>query len=170
MQNGDQQSDTSVPRVVRGWRWRVKGGPPLLVRDTIRVGVAMREMLIEATRWSRGSHVMPLCLHGPTPDHSHARYLPEDEDGDGIIDHLTVYASGGLDTVSIRLLAMSERIFIPALGAHDLEPIWMGALPPGAMFRRSATWRSRTPWVAPWFKDTAERWNEYSFRHREKTN
>jgi CRISPR-associated protein Csb2 len=107
-------------------------------------------MLMEAARWSRGSHELPLSLHGPTPDHSHARYLPEDDDRDGIIDHLTVFASGGLDRVAIRLLAMSERLFVPGSGAHDLEPIWMGGEPALALFGSARTWTSRTPYVAPW--------------------
>lgn len=139
------------------WRWRIIGGEPLGVHETIRVGVAMREMLIEAARWSRGSHLLPLCLHGPTPQHTHARYLPVDEDADGLIDHLTVHASGGLDGVAMRLLAMSERLFVPGLGAHDLEPIAMGDRHDGILFGRSRFWESRTPWVAPWHKDAPSR-------------
>ncbi|MFO0767833.1 MAG: hypothetical protein U0231_13835 [Nitrospiraceae bacterium] len=30
-------------------------------------------------------------------NHRHAYYLPTDEDGDGRLDHLTVYAAGGFD-------------------------------------------------------------------------
>lgn len=152
---GDEEQAGSR-RAVRCWRWRIAGGNGLPVAETLRVGEAMREMLIEAARWSRGSHELPLCLHGPTPDHSHARYLPEDEDGDGLIDHLTVLATGGLDGVAIRLLAMSERLFVPQLGAHDIGPVWMGAEPQGALFARSSCWRSRTPYVAPWHGDKLE--------------
>jgi CRISPR-associated protein Csb2 len=107
-------------------------------------------MLMEAARWSRGSHELPPSLHGPTPDHSHARYLPEDIDSDGVIDHLTVFASGGLGGIAIRLLAMSERLFVPGSGAHDLEPIWMGEEPALPLFGLARTWTSRTPYVAPW--------------------
>jgi CRISPR-associated protein Csb2 len=146
-----------APRKARGWRWRIANGPPLAVRDTLRVGEALREMLMDAARWSRGSATLPLCLHGPTPDHSHARYLPADEDGNGVIDHLTVYASGGLDGVAIRLLAASERLFVPQLGAHDLEPVWMGDLLQVGSIVESTTWRSLTPYVAPWHKATFER-------------
>jgi CRISPR-associated protein Csb2 len=137
------------PRV-RAWRWRLAGDRPLPLTRTLRVGEAAREMLIEAARWSRGSHELPLCLHGPTPDHSHARYLPEDQDKDGIVDHLTVFASGGLDGVAIRLLAMSERLFVPGSGAHDLEPVCMGNEPPVPLFGWAKTWTSVTPYVAPW--------------------
>jgi CRISPR-associated protein Csb2 len=110
----------------------------------------MRDMLIEAARLSRGSHQLPVCLHGPTPDHSHARYLPEDRDGDGIIDHLAVLAGGGLNGVAIRLLAMSERLFVPGSGAHDLEPISMGEEPPVPLVGPARRWTSLTPYVAPW--------------------
>ena len=90
-----------VPRVVgkttvRAWSWRIAGGRPLPLARALRVGEAMREMLMEAARLSRGSHELPPCLHGPTPDHSHARYLPEDRNDDGIIDHLTVFVSESL--------------------------------------------------------------------------
>ncbi len=142
-------SSEGKPRV-RAWRWRVAGGKSLPLTRTLRVGEAAREMLMEGARWSRGSHELPLSLHGPTPDHSHARYLPEDDDRDGIIDHLTVFASGGLDGVAIRLFAMSERLFVPGSGAHDLEPGWMGAAPSTALFGSAKTWTSRTPYVAPW--------------------
>ncbi len=135
---------------VRAWRWRLAGGKPLPLTRTLRVGEAAREMLIEAARWSRGSHELPHCLHGPTPDHSHARYLPEDCDRDGIIDHLTVFASGGLNGVAIRLLAMSERLFVPGSGAHDLEPVWMGNEPAVPLFGSAKIWTSLTPYVAPW--------------------
>jgi CRISPR-associated protein Csb2 len=105
---------------------------------------------------SRGSAELPTCLHGPTPDHGHARYLPEDADRDGIIDHVTVFASGGLDGVAKRLLAMSDRLFVPGAGAHDLEAVWMGHAGDTALFGRSRTWISRIPYVAPWFKDGFE--------------
>ena len=82
------------------------------------------------------------CLHGPTPDHSHARYLPEDRNDDGIIDHLTVFVSGGLDGVAIRLLAMSERLFVPGSGAHDLEPVAMGDEPARPLLGPARIWTS----------------------------
>jgi CRISPR-associated protein Csb2 len=135
---------------VRAWSWRIAGGRPLQLARALRVGEAMRDMLMEAARLSRGGHELPLCLHGPTPDHSHARYLPEDRDGDGIIDHLTVFASGGLDGVAIRLLAMSERLFVPGSGAHDLEPVGMGEEPPQPLLGPARIWTSLTPYVAPW--------------------
>lgn len=152
----DDEKGLDTKPAVRCWRWRVSGGRGLPTVDTVRVGEAMREMLIEAARWTRGSHELPLCLHGPTVDHSHARYLPEDEDGDGLIDHLTVYAKGGLDGVAIRLLAMSERLFVQGLGAHDLEPVWMGPEPRGVLYARASCWRSKTPYVAPWHGDPFE--------------
>jgi CRISPR-associated protein Csb2 len=144
-----------APRVakraaVRAWSWRIVGGRPLPLARALRVGEAMREMLMDAARLSRGSHELPRCLHGPTPDHSHARYLPEDRDGDGILDHLTVFASGGLDGVAIRLLAMSERLFVPGSGAHDLDPVAMGKEPPRALLGPARIWTSLTPYVAPW--------------------
>ena len=126
-----------VPRVpaVRGWRWRIVKGPPLLVRDTIKIGEATREMVMEAARWSRGSNLIPFCLHGPTrkgsnakhlpdegsqtqdpgqtkPKHIHARYMPEDQNGDGVVEHLTVFASGGLDGVA--------RVGLAGIGAERL--------------------------------------------------
>ena len=40
----------------------------------------------------------------PLKDHSHAFFLPTDEDGDGRLDHLTVYASGGFGDKELKAI------------------------------------------------------------------
>jgi CRISPR-associated protein Csb2 len=40
----------------------------------------------------------------PVADHRHAHFLPTDEDGDGFIDHLTIYSDAGLGTLELKAL------------------------------------------------------------------
>jgi len=110
----------------------------------------MQDMLKETARLLRGSRELPPSLEGPTPNHSHARYLPKDRDGDGLVDHLTVFASGGLDAPAIRLLALSDRLALPGSGFYDLEPLIAGEAPPLSLAGSARHWISLTPYVAPW--------------------
>src|SRR5207249_1271501 len=94
-------------------------------------------------------------LSGKTPDgrprrdHGHAYYLPTDEDGDGRLDHLTVYAADGfgpdevaaLDALRRLGLGAGEplRLVLAGLGAAaDFTVPWLGA---------AACWESATPFV-----------------------
>lgn len=49
-------------------------------------------------------------LGTPLRGHRHAYFLPTDEDADGHLDHLTVYASGGFSSDEIRALERLQRI------------------------------------------------------------
>jgi CRISPR-associated protein Csb2 len=86
-------------------------------------------------------------------EHSHAYYLPTDEDGDGKLDHFTVIASAGFDPAELKALdrftefKSRER---DAMG-HPLRAVLLGLgtlndyspLP----LRQSADWESATPFV-----------------------
>lgn len=111
----------------------------------------------------------------PLVHHRHAHYLATDEDGDGRIDHLTIYAPGKFDDADIAALnRMSSinwresrtgvRLVLTGLGstadfAENEKAI--------ALFQKSVKFRSVTPFSLPYypnrgggksarFKDTPE--------------
>jgi CRISPR-associated protein Csb2 len=45
------------------------------------------------------------------PQHDHAWFLPADDDDDGAIDHLVVYARGGFDVAALRALMQLRRVW-----------------------------------------------------------
>lgn len=57
-------------------------------------------------------------------------------------------ATGGLDGVATRLLALCDRLLVPGSGAHDLEPVAMGYEAVATLMGPART--SLTPYVAPW--------------------
>jgi CRISPR-associated protein Csb2 len=88
--------------------------------------------------------------HKLTGGHDHAFYLPSDEDGDGRIDHLTVYAAGRFTTEEVRALdslrdlTLDEnqlRLLLVGLGTQEsfVSPV----------FGPSREWVSATPFLAP---------------------
>ncbi|MBN2559622.1 MAG: type I-U CRISPR-associated protein Cas5/Cas6 [Phycisphaerae bacterium] len=93
-------------------------------------------------------------------NHLHAYYLPTDEDGDGRLDHLTVYAAGGFGP--------DERLALDRLHAlrtgregEDRHPLRLLLLGLGASeeyrpgpLRRSTVWQSATPYIATRYAKT----------------
>ena len=90
----------------------------------------------------------------PLKGHRHAFYLPTDEDGDGRLDHLTVWIPGGMGVkefgaiVSLNSLyagdSMSELEL--SYAGHGTESDFEKTSP---LFGASTTWRSLTPYVLP---------------------
>jgi CRISPR-associated protein Csb2 len=95
-------------------RFVLAGRPRPRVEDTLRIG--------EITRWAlmSGNGVPPLELSGrdengplrDDPAHAHAFYLPEDADGDGLIDHLVIYCRYGFSDEARRRLDRLTRLWI----------------------------------------------------------
>lgn len=90
----------------------------------------------------------------PLKGHNHAFYLPTDEDGDGRLDHLTVWVPGGLTEkefqaiVSVNTLNPSgqrEPVQL-AYQSHGTARDFAGVSP---LFDSSRRWRSLTPYVLP---------------------
>lgn len=95
------------------------------------------------------------------PRHDHAWFLPADDDADGAIDHVVVYARGGLDLTALRSLAQLRRVW--GHGAPDLttrlvdlgSPSELGCLRRDTRGARTAqlgtarVWESLTPFVPP---------------------
>ena len=88
----------------------------------------------------------------PLKGHEHTFYLPTDEDGDGRLDHLTVWTPGGLTArefqgvVSINTLnpgGHREPVQL-AYQSHGAASDFAGVSP---LFNSSKLWRSLTPYI-----------------------
>jgi CRISPR-associated protein Csb2 len=91
----------------------------------------------------------------PLEGHEHAHYFVTDEDEDGRLDHVTVYASGGFAAGDVQALGCLRTIFrrgnrpevrmvLTGLG----DPDQFNDIP---LFGNSRRWRSVTPFSLPRF-------------------
>ena len=156
----DQPGQPEVARFV------LAGRPQPRMEDALRIG--------EIARWAlmSGKGVPPPELSGrdedgplrDDPAHAHAFFLPEDADGDGLIDHLIVYCRHGFSGEARRRLDRLSRLWL-AHGRADEEgergrKEWRLALEDiaapeafgqvSALLRCSRTWTSVTPYLMPW--------------------
>lgn len=94
--------------------------------------------------------------------HGHAWFLPSDDDGDGVLDHVVVFARGGFDRAALRAFDLLRRVW--GHGGHDLELVLTGLGLPEELGRigrdprsptrspqlgRARVWESQTPFVPP---------------------
>lgn len=79
----------------------------------------------------------------PGAEHRHAFFLPTDDDGDGRLDHLLLYAAEGFDSREMRALDVWRETRGP--GSVTLNVLWLGSdnRPVGP----ARVWRSATPFV-----------------------
>ena len=132
---------------VQVWRWRVEPPGPHLAL-TLRVMEALRSASVQV-RHRAGYGPYPAAFHGEDrAGHKHAFWLPEDEDGDGLIDHIVVYCANGIDALTISGLA-AVRSFRVGRMKYRLRPSWMGARPVGGFFGPAVHWRAMTPYITP---------------------
>ena len=160
-------------------RFLLAGRPLPRIEDTIRIGELMRRAALAQFGWrhdetnDRRTPLAPWEISGrgadgkplKNPSHEHAFWLPEDADGDGWIDHVSVFVAGGmnreiqagLDRITRLWLAPKQRS-----AEVDTEPgsvkEWRLALEGfgqpadfagGArIFGTSTRWRSLTPFLA----------------------
>ena len=128
-----------------------------LVQDALPFAEQIRRALIRSRM--RAAHSTTLV--GKTADgtplagHLHAHYLATDEDGDGRLDHVTIFAPYGFDAEDVRALGQLTRIFqsgnrpevrtvLTGLG-HREQFNQVPILAP------SRKWRSATPFSLPRF-------------------
>ena len=170
------QEKRDLPTVAR---YLLAGRPRPRIEDAVRIGELMRRVALarfgwrqdEATeRWipkapreisGRGTDGKPL----KDPSHTHAFWLPEDADGDGWIDHVSVFiASGMSDDIRAKLDRITRLWIAPKQRSEDIEAEpgsvkeWRLALEGfgrsadfagGArIFATSSQWRSVTPFLA----------------------
>ena len=129
-----------------------------IVVDTLRWGDLARKSVMG--RYGRqNDSANSLTLSGkdkigkPLQGHQHAFYLPTDEDGDGKLDHLTVWAPKGLTAEEFKAVASLKELN-PGRGRNPIQLVYqahgssrdfVGVSP---MFGKSKRrWRSLTPYV-----------------------
>ena len=127
--------------------------------DTLRWGeLARQSVMSQYGRGNRGAVSQTLsgkdASGKPLQGHGHAFYLPTDEDGDGRLDHLTVWASAGLTAAEFRAVAAVETLN----PGGQREPVQLAYLAHGAagdftgvspLFGTATSWQSLTPYVLP---------------------
>lgn len=92
----------------------------------------------------------------PLQGHRHAHYFVTDEDGDGYLDHLTIYAPCGFDRGDLEALTRTRTIFRRG-SQPDIRMMLVGLGVPGdfsqniGLFARARKWRSVTPFSLPRF-------------------
>jgi CRISPR-associated protein Csb2 len=147
-------------------RFVLAGRPQPRVEEALRIGELTRAALM-----SGGGDPPPefsgRAANGPQrddPAHAHAFFLPEDADGDGLIDHLIVYCRRGFSREARRRLDRLTRLWL-AHGRVDEEgergrkewrvalediaaPQAFGKVSP--LLRHSRVWSSVTPYLMPW--------------------
>jgi len=134
-----------------------------LVTETLPVAEAARGALMSKhgrLTTSKGTRGRSAVFSGkdeqgsPLTGHAHAYYLPADEDGDGRLDHLTVFSRNGFDPAEGRAI---DRLDHLRTGRRDEERhplrlllLGMGNLDefaPGIL-QQSKVWVSCTPYIA----------------------
>ncbi|NIA13604.1 MAG: type I-U CRISPR-associated protein Cas5/Cas6 [Nitrospiraceae bacterium] len=99
----------------------------------------------------------------PLAGHAHACYLPTDEDGDGRLDHLTVYAAGGFGAEERRALDRLRKLRTGRENEerHPLRLLLLGMSTTGEYhpgpLEASEVWVSATPYIATRYAKTEGR-------------
>ena len=160
MQAGSRPAQTTArPEVVR---LALYARPLPLVTDTLKIGDLARRCAMSQFGGKGNMEAKSRILSGKSEDgnplqgHGHSFYLPTDEDEDGRIDHLTVYARDGLDRDELEAVAsidgMNPRdgkaeIQVALLSYGMLEDFVESGSSLHHLFGRSRTWEWRTPFV-----------------------
>lgn len=140
-------------------RFVLAGRPLPRIEDAVRIGELARRALMSRAAAHAGRANIPAQLTGRGPDrrplrepaHDHAFFLPEDADGDGLIDHLVVHAAAGFDDTTVTALDALRRLTLKSDGAGA------AGLPPGEGVEeegepeidRSLEWRVALEAVGP---------------------
>lgn len=93
----------------------------------------------------------------PRTGHQHAFFLPADEDNDGRLDHLTVYAPMGFNALECQAIHRLRRIPVEAIrgssapAAEPLQLLLVGLAKPdefqSPLLAESKVWISATPFI-----------------------
>lgn len=132
------------------------GLPP--VQDALPFAEQVRRALIRNRVGTEHSEVITgKRVDGvPLEGHGHAYYLPTDEDGDGRLDHVTVYTPRGFESADVAALSALRTIYRKG-NRPDVHLVLTGVGAPedfaggGVLFGPSRRWRSATPFSLPWF-------------------
>ncbi|MYN66372.1 MAG: type I-U CRISPR-associated protein Cas5/Cas6 [Acidobacteria bacterium] len=170
------RAEGDLPTVAR---FLLAGRPLPRIEDAVRIGELMRRAALAQFGWRRddaAGRSIPLApweVSGrdtagkplKDPSHRHAFWLPEDADGDGWIDHVSVFIASGLNReVQARFDRITRLWLAPKQRSEDIDAEpgavkeWRLALEGfgrpadfagGArIFGASRRWRSVTPFLA----------------------
>jgi CRISPR-associated protein Csb2 len=127
-----------------------------LINDALFLAERVRRALIQNRVGTSHSEAITGKRADGTPldGHTHAHYLPTDEDRDGRIDHITIYAPGGFDEADMDALRSLRTIFRsgsrPDVHLRLIEPR-VGNASESPLFAEARRWRSLTPFSLPRF-------------------
>lgn len=107
-------------------RFALSGAVLPSTTDTVLIASRMRQALMAHSRAiGETEHALPV-FSGKDPDgeplrddHQHAFYLPADDDGDGRIDHITVWTRNGFEPVACAALGNVRRLW--GSEGHDIH-------------------------------------------------
>lgn len=154
-----RQTRRSLPRSkLTTARYSLYGKPLPRIEEALRIGELLRFAAMGRARRLLGSDALPKELSGHDLDdgnrHGHAFWLPEDENSDGLIDHVLIYVPDGLSGESIRVLTALQSL---RRDAGEPLRLMLEGIGPAALFgsfsalaKESAAWRSVTPYLHPW--------------------
>ncbi|MBK8211898.1 MAG: type I-U CRISPR-associated protein Cas5/Cas6 [Rhodospirillales bacterium] len=148
-------------------RFVLAGRPRPRIEETLRIAEIARWALIRGAAAETPVELLGRDENGPLredPEHAHAFYLPEDADGDGLIDHLVVYCRTGFsDAARFRLDGLTQLWLAHGRADDDGErgrKEWRVALEDiaapeaffdSALMRPARIWQSVTPYLKPRF-------------------
>jgi CRISPR-associated protein Csb2 len=128
-----------------------------LVQDALPFAEQVRRALIRnRVDTSHSEAIVGKTLDGtPLAGHLHAHYLATDEDGDGRLDHVTLYAPRGFDRHDLQAIGALRTIFRRG-NRPDVRLVLTGfgeakLLAGAPLFAQSRRWRSVTPFSLPRF-------------------
>ncbi len=135
-------------------RFAMDGNPLPMAFDTLRWGEVARKAAM-SKYYGKSEKLSGKDTSGkPLIGHQHAFYLPTDENGDGRLDHLTVWTPGGLDKKEFRAIVSVEELNLGD-GRESVRLAYLGHGAAGdfegvsPLFEKSRRWRSLTPYVLP---------------------
>lgn len=132
--------------------WRLSGDPGPLLHHALPFGEAVRAAVMRAGN-RIGLLQLPESFHGGAGyrPHDHAYWISEDQDGDGLIDHILVYAGAGIPASVIAALATIRPVWLAgsATSTWSLLPVWMGRLSEPSLLGPARRWEAVTAYVTP---------------------
>ena len=148
---------TNIPQAITVARYALDATVLPLVQDALPFAERIRRALIRSRTGTMHSEALVGKAVDGTPleGHMHAHYLATDEDGDGRLDHVTIYAPCRFDPEDVKALGQLTRIFqsgnrpearavLTGLGGREqFEQV--------SMFASSHKWVSVTPFSLPRF-------------------
>lgn len=147
----------SASRVVTTARYALNSTVLPLVQDALPFAEQVRRALIRNRVDTSHSEAITGKTIGGTPleGHEHAHYLATDEDGDGRLDHVTIYAPCGFSQEDTDALGAMRSIFRRG-NRPDVSMVLTGLgnreqFAQVPVFARSRRWRSVTPFSLPRF-------------------